>query len=224
MAHASTRRLDDMNSIYTNVLEGFDVSENEVNHFRNNHVGFCKVDMNRVSHFLLIQLTSIHKHRIYNSFSITDVIQELEGVGRGCKLRVSQFGQLPLKGFYKAHFFDARFLVKNLINHWGLEFKDSPKFNSLFARVIEEEEKSPSKFGWQGRLAHEMTVVGYEERAKKNKRTGEWIIFAKHNNLNYYLCISRHSSPNSKEDQEIYDFLKLLCEHKYPFLLSCPVR
>lgn len=200
-------------------IQGFDVSENEVIHFRNNHVGFCGVDMSRLSQFLFIQLTSISKHRTYNSFSITDVIQELEGAGRGCKQRVEQFKHLPLKGLFKAHFFDAKFMVRNLINHWGLEFENSPKFNSLCSLVTEEEEKAPSKFGWHARLTHEMTIGGYEERTKKNKRTGEWIIFAKHNNLNYYLCISRHSKSNL-EDQEIYDFIKPLCEHEYPFLLS----
>lgn len=208
-----------MNNIYGDVFKGFDVTETEVNHFSNNHVGFCRVNMNQISRLLLIQLTSISKHRTYNSFSITDVIQELEGVGRGCKQRFEQFKHLPLKGLFKAHFFDAQFMAKNLINHWGLEFENSPKFNSLCSQVTEEEEKTPSQFGWQGRLAHEMTVSGYEERAKQNKLTGEWIIFATHNNLNYYLCISRHSKSNP-EDQEIYDFLKLVCEHEYPFLLS----
>ncbi|MCK9398337.1 MAG: hypothetical protein M0Q44_22470 [Methylobacter sp.] len=205
-----------MDTFSANVFEGFDVSEDEVAHFRNNHVGFCRVDMNRLSQFLLIQLTSISKHRAYNSFSITDVIQELEGVGRGCKQRVDQFKHLPLKGLFKAHFFDAQFLTRNLINHWGLECENSPKLNSLFSRVTAEENKTPSKFGWHGHLAHEMIVGGYEEKAKK--RTGEWIIFAKHNNLNYYLCISRHTK-SKQEDQEIYDFLKLLCEREYPFLL-----
>jgi hypothetical protein len=208
-----------MNNFSADVFQEFDVSENEVIHFKNNHVGFCGVDMNRLSQFLLIQLTSISKHRTYNSFSITDVIQELEGVGRGCKQRVEQFKYLPLKGLFKAHFFDAKFMARNLMNHWGLEFKNSPKFNSLCSRVTEEEEKAPSKFGWEGRLAHEMTVGGYEERAKQNKRTGEWIIFAKHNNQNYYLCISRHSKSNP-EDQKIYNFIKLLCELEFPFLLS----
>lgn len=211
-------------SIYSiEVFQWLDVSEDDVINFRNDHVGFCGVSMSRISQYLLLQLTSIHKHRTYNSFSITDVIQELEGVGRGCKQRVEQFKYSPLQGFYKAHFFDAKFLVRNLINHWGLEFEDSPKFNSLCARVMAEEENAPSKFGWPGRLAHEMTMGGYEERAKKNKRTGEWIIFAKHNNQNYYLCLGRHSK-SKEEDQVLYEFLKVLCEREYPFLLTREVQ
>ncbi|MBS4050797.1 hypothetical protein [Methylomonas rivi] len=199
------------------VFEGFYVSEDEVIEFRNNHIGFSQIDLSRVSQFLSIQLASIHKHRVYNSFSITDVIQDLEGVGRGCKRRVAQFKHPPLKGLWKVHFFDPRFMVKNLINHWGLERANSPKLNNLFLRIDEDEEKSPSTHGWHGRLAHEMTVVGYEERARKNNLTGEWIIFLKYKGKNYYLCISRHTSP--EEDRDVYEFLKNLCEHEYPFLL-----
>lgn len=199
------------------IYEGFDVTEEEVSHFRENHPAFYNIDMSRISQFLIIQLASISKHRTYDSFSITDVIQELEGVGRGCKQRVDQFKHHPLKGLWKAHFFDARFLVKNLINHWGLEYENSPKFTSLYERITEEEDKHPSTHGIHGRLAHEMTVGAYEEISKKKKRTGEWIIFSKHNEKNYYLFISRHTS--KEEDQGTHDFFKSLCKHEFPFLL-----
>lgn len=170
-----------------NVFEGFGVSKDEVSDFKENHVGFCRVDKTRISEFLLIQLAAIAKHRIYDSFSITDVIQELEGVGRGCKPRFSKFKHPPLNKFFKTHFIDARFLVGNLINHWGLEFDDSPKLNNLISQLAQNNE-------------------------------GEWIIFARHNELNYYLCISNHSK-STLDDERLYDFLKLLCAHEYPFLL-----
>lgn len=196
-----------------NVFEGFGVSKDEVSDFKENHVGFCRVDKTRISEFLLIQLAAIAKHRIYDSFSITDVIQELEGVGRGCKPRFSKFKHPPLNKFFKTHFIDARFLVGNLINHWGLEFDDSPKLNNLISQLAQNNEGD-----WQGKLAHEMVFGGYKERAEKRKLTGEWIIFARHNELNYYLCISNHSK-STLDDERLYDFLKLLCAHEYPFLL-----
>lgn len=205
-----------MHSYANDVFEGFDVSEDEVAQFRNTHAGFGCIDMSCISQFLLIQLASISKKRTYNTFSVTDVIQELEGVGRGCKQKVGQFKHLPLKGFWKAHFFDERFMARNLINHWGLEFETSTKFDTLCARMAEEERKSPSNVGWQGRLAHEMIVGGYEERARKNNLTGEWIIFTKHENKNYYLCISKHTS--KKGDQHTFEFLRLLIKNEYPFL------
>lgn len=200
------------------VFENYDISEEEVSIFLDTHIGCYQIDTTRISKFLLIQLAAFDKHGIYNVFSITDVIRELEGIGRGYKKKVDQFKHSPLKGFWKAHFTDARFIYKNIINNWGLENENNDKFNNLCNHVIEEEEKSPSTGGWQGRLAHAFVIGGYEERARKNKLTGEWIIFSKYNNKNYYLCISAHTS--KEEDQNLYDFLKILCEHEYPFLLS----
>jgi hypothetical protein len=201
-----------MNPYSTDVYEGFDVTEEEVAHFKNSHCGFCNIEMTRVSCFLQIQIASISKHRFYSSFSITDLIQELEGVGRGCKQRVEQFRDLPLKGLWKAHFLDARFIVRNIINH------NTSKFNSLCAQVVAEKQKNPSEVSWQGHLVHAMTIGAYEERAKHHNLTGEWLIFSKHNDQNYYLCISKHTS--RKEDVNVFNFLKTVCEHEYPFLLS----
>jgi hypothetical protein len=205
-----------LNPYSTDLFKSLNVSEEEVTYFGNTHTGLCNVDMTRISQFLLIQLASISKHRTYNSFSITDVIQELEGIGRGCKQRVDQFKHLPLKGFWKAHFFDARFIPRNLMNHWGLGIENSPKFNALCATIAAEEEKFPSKGGWQARLAYAMTIGAYEERASKHGLTGEWLIFSKHNDQNYYLCISRHTS--KEEDQHVYNSLQTICEREYPFL------
>jgi hypothetical protein len=207
-----------MNHYAADVFKGFGVTEEEVTEFANAHVGFCSLDLSYISQFFLIQLASISKYGTYNSFSVTDVIQELEGVGRGCSPKVGQFKHPPLKGFWKAHFFDARFIPRNLINYLGLEFENSPKFNALCTRVVAEEEKSSSKVGWQGRLVHEMTIGAFEERASKGGLTGEWIVFSKHNGQNYYLCISRHT--NGEGDQHLYDFLYTLCQHEFPFLFS----
>lgn len=207
-------------SRYSDLLDCLHISEKDVALFRDDNPGFCGVDCTRVSRLLVAQLTSARKHRTFNSYSVTDVIQKLEGVGRnGCEKREKPFKHPPLQGFWKAHFFDARFLIKNLKNHWGLGFEDSPKFNALCSRVAEEEEKTPSAHGWQGRLAHEFTICGYEERAKRKNLTGEWIVFSKHNSRNYYLCLTKHST-SIKEDGEIYALLKNFCTQEYPFLFA----
>jgi hypothetical protein len=177
-------------------------------------------NLRSISNLLFAQLTSVSKHRTFNCFSVTDVIQNLEGVGRGSCVRGEEpFKHLPLKGFWKAHFFDARFLLKNLVNHWGLGYESSPKFSELCARVAEEEDQNPTVHGWQGRLAHEVAIDGYEEKAKKRNLTGEWLIFSKHENLSYYLCITRHSMTR-EGDEAIYALLNEFCEPEYPFLFS----
>jgi len=214
-----SRTLSRMN-LYSKLIDSLDITEEDVEFFKDNNPGFCGFDSSRVSRLLVAQLASVSKHRIFNSFSVTDVIQQLEGIGRnGCAKHEEPFRHLPLKGFRKAHFFDARFLMKNLINHWRLDSEESSKLGALCSRVASEEEKSPSTYGWQGRLAHEFTISGYEERAKQKKLTGEWVIFSKYDDLNYYLCIAKHSI-SKEEDEKIYALIKAICAHEYPFLFN----
>jgi hypothetical protein len=196
-----------------------DVSEEEVNSLLGSHCGLGVLDKSRISNVLITQLAYYQKHRVFNSFSVTDVIQQLENVSpkNGAIKAEGSFNHLPLKGFMKAHFFDARFVLRNLINQSELASKKSKKFSNICSKVMQDEELNPSHHGWQGRLAHEITVVALEERASQNNITGEWIIFAKHNELNYYLCIAKHSA-TKEEDQLIFSFLASYCIKEYPFL------
>lgn len=207
-------------NLYSELLDSLHITEEEAVFFRDSNPGFCGFDTSRVSRLLIAQLASVSKHRIFNSFSVTDVIQQLEGVGcNGCARRAEPFKHLPLKGFWKAHFVDARFIMKNLRNTWGLEIEENPKFKTLCSNVAAEEEKNPSAYGWQGRLAHEFTICGYEEKAKRKKLTGEWVIFSKYHDLNYYLCIAQHST-SREDDEKIYALIKAVCAYEYPFLFG----
>lgn len=206
-------------NVYTELRHLHCITEEDFVLFKDDNVGLCGVDCARLSYLLLAQLTSVRKYRTFNSFSVTDVIQTLEGVGRAgsCVKGEEAFKHQPLRGFWKAHFFDAKFLMQNLINEWGVAYKNSPKFEELCLRVAEEEEKKPTTYGWQGRLSHEFTMAGYDQRTKKKNQTGEWLIFAKHENCNYYLCIAQHSS-TKKGDEAIYNMLEQYCKDQYPFL------
>ncbi len=206
---------------YSELHHRLHITEEEVALFKDDNDGLCRVDCARLSHLLLAQLTSVSKHRTFNYFSVTDVIQNLEGVGRGgsCVRGEEPFKHPPLKGFWKAYFFDARFLMQNLMNHWGLAYENSPKFGELYSHVAQVEAQEPTVHGWQGRIAHEFTIGGYEQKAKNKNLTGEWLIFAKHENLNYYLCVTQHSSTKDG-DEAIYALLKEYCESEYPFLFA----
>jgi hypothetical protein len=100
-----------------------------------------------------------------------------------------QFKGDALRGLWKVHFFDARFMVRNILNEWSMFSSKSDKFEKLCARVAAEEEEAPSRVGWQGRLAHEFVMEGYRQRAAKQKVTGEWLNFGVHQQKNIYLSI-----------------------------------
>lgn len=205
---------------YRELHDRLGISEEDLTRFKDDHVGFCGVDTSRVSRLLLAQLLFIDNYRVLNSFSVTDVIQRLEGVGRtAITVRDAPFKHPPLKGLWKAHFFDASFMMKNLINEWGVEFEESKKFGVLCARVAADEERNPSRCGWQGRLADEFTIAGFDARARRRKMTGEWVIFGKHKEKNHYLCIANHSKSN-KDDKQLHTVVKYFCECEFPFLFK----
>lgn len=149
-------------SIDPSILDGFGISEKDIHTFVTSNVGLCGIDGSRLSKFLLAQLTSAWKHRSLNTFAVTDVIQHLEGrspySGKTAKPR--QFKGDALRGLWKVHFVDARFLLRNIYNEWEMFSAKSDKFDKLCARVAAAEEENPSPLGWQGRLAHEFVTGG----------------------------------------------------------------
>lgn len=200
------------------LLEAFDVSESELEDFRENDIGLFRLDKKRVSTLLMVQLASARKSRSFDTFSVTDVIGFLEGL-RLTKIvkDPEKFKYPPLDCFWKVHFTGPVFLERNLANELGIFNRKNKKLRLLCERVIEQEKRDPSPDGWQGRLAHTLTIEAYEARAARKEMTGEWIIFGRHKDQNYYLCIAQHSS--SKEtDQEIFDAIKRNCEQEFPFL------
>lgn len=199
------------------ILAGFCVSEHDIQSFTESNAGLAGIDTSRLSKFLLVQLTSAWKHRTINTFAITDIIQQLEGRGpnRSSTAKPRPFKHEPLRGLWKVHFFDPRFLMRNISNQWGLSSSKSDKFDKLCARVASEENENPTAVGWQGRLAHELVIEGYQDRAAKRKLTGEWLIFGVHEQENFYLALCAHSD-GAEQDGDIYNALLSLCGDEFP--------
>jgi hypothetical protein len=63
-------------------------------------------------------------------------------------------------------------------------------------------------------LAHRVTYEPVENRRKQDKITGEWLIFAKHDGTNYYLCLNTHGAG----DQFIHDRIITHCVRDFPKL------
>ncbi|ARK76830.1 hypothetical protein BOC39_25545 [Burkholderia pseudomallei] len=199
------------------IMAGFGISDDDIKSFMASNAGLYGIDTSRLSRFLLAQLTSAWKHRTINTFAVTDVIQHLEGRNPlpSMTAKPRQFKGDALRGLWKVHFFDARFLVRNILNEWSMFSSKSDKFEKLCARVAAEEEQAPSRVGWQGRLVHEFVMEGYRQRATKRKLTGEWLIFGVHEQKNIYLSLCTHSD-SPEQDREIYDALFALCGDEFP--------
>jgi hypothetical protein len=200
------------------LLTQLGISEAEVQAFVASSQAMHMVPAEKLSELLVAQLAHASKHRTFDCFAVTDMIRRLEGTKNwDARLeRPKKFKYKPLRGLWKVHFFEARFIARNLINEWGLQYEESPKFDQLLDRVVQEEEASPSAAGWGGRLAHELVFKGMETR--KNV-TGEWLVYGQHAGRNYYLCVTVHSS-SPAQDQVIYNNMVALCGEEFRFLFQ----
>ena len=189
-----------------------------MNQFFENKFAFYRL-RERISDLLLSQLYICDSLRIHNIFYITDEIKYLERITRGTRTaKEKPFKGDLLKGLWKKHFYSDRFLPRNLANY--LSNKVGRKaFDSCFRETMAEnqgdfiEEKILNKladFASFGAYKYKVSCAGKE----KDALTGEWLIYGKHNGLNYYLCIARHNVGDEKIRSEILNF----CTKEFPFL------
>jgi hypothetical protein len=142
-------------------------------------------------------------------FPIFAEIASLEGARRS---RPSQtkpaalFTGRWLKGLWRKHYAQAHFMRQNLKNHWTperltemLKEADSVPVTSLEQRVKE--------------LAHQIVSPGYLDRAKEPGLTGEWIIYARQDDVAYYLTLANHT-----EDDEAIWRRSQACATQFPDL------
>jgi hypothetical protein len=162
----------------------------------------------RYSSVLVTELKQCIEHRSATSiFPILDEIGGLEG-GPLAPKRYAP-GQRPrLRS--RPHYFQAAFILRNVRNHWGPKsrrFLDRDKA-IMQDQAIPDEEKD-------GALHHARVLDAYRERGESQKITGEWIVYACHQDVNYYLTLGKHG-----EDQAIRNRV-LACCGEFPLLDIC---
>ena len=121
----------------------------------------------------------------------------------------SPFLHKPLKGLWHKHFFTARFVphnISNALKNGGLMKLIQEVFDPNKSPIVTEE--------MIGEFSHRFVYESIEDRANDNRLTGEWIVFAKHNQKNYYLCLNTHNAG----DQMICDRINRYCLREFPFL------
>jgi hypothetical protein len=152
-------------------------------------------------------------HKFGDGPFIHAAIKDLEqGKSSGIK-SATLFKKLPLKGFWHAHYYTARFVPQNLINELKTE-------GGIGKHVTDT-------LGGAPRITPEMIddlvwkrIVGAGVRRRdRNKLTGEWIVFLRHEDENYYLCCATHTL-NSSEERSLYERIMDGGSHNFPGLLT----
>jgi hypothetical protein len=174
-----------------------------------NLVGLNRVAKNRFSWLFVLNLYQYDREHGVDPTAVVDEIKWLENgkPGEGTK-QATQFTHEPLRGFWHQHFFSAHFAAQNLLIQLS-----KGKLEAIAKQFFENKAVTKDRMG---EFIHQVTSVQLEERYQAGKITGEWIVFAKHQGVHYYLCLATHTSG----DQVIYDQIKKYCFPQFPFLQS----
>jgi len=125
----------------------------------------------------------------------------------------AKFSRLPLKGLWHKHFFSSHFIPKNMqiANSRG-------SLESVIEKEFGKYEGLDNTVENCKALARGIVLGNqelFENRAERNQLTGEWIVFAKINAENYYMCIELHET----DDHIIYEKVIKACKENFEHLV-----
>lgn len=119
-------------------------------------------------------------HTIYDEIGILEENDHRFSSAKGAR----QFKHEPLRGLWYKHHHQASFLLKNLM----LEMHRTPTVEAFLEDNIENV-MSPELIQ---HLVYEVTVKNYDRRASQGRLTGEWIVYERTGDRNYYLTLGHH--------------------------------
>lgn len=162
----------------------------------------------RCSTGLIRELADMMESRSGNVFAIFDEIAVLEGVvctRPSLTKSAAMFTRSPLSGLWHKHYHQASFLPQNVLNHWRAN-----DFAAHAEKVMNEPAIRQDKL--MGALIHEFVLGGYRQRSQAHRLTGEWIVYARRDDVNTYLTLGTHG-----DDVEIHERV-LACASEFPEL------
>ena len=120
----------------------------------------------------------------------------------------TQFKHAPLRGLWHKHYFSAHFVAANILlglGKNGMEKLAEEVFDPSQPLITEKMIRE---------MAHRVANEPIEKRHADGKLTGEWVVYAKHSNQNYYLALNTHNAG----DQFVYDRIVKHCTKNFPDL------
>ncbi len=168
------------------------------------------------SSFLLQQLQ--HGLTIGNldARAVVHTIEQIQSGKFSSKKGIRQFKCDALRGLSYAHWFEPRFIARNIKDYLKLDSQKSNKFGEIFAKACKKSGVKKGEFITKEVIAYlsHYIMEGYEQKAKSHSLTGEWIIFFEDKNVNVYLSLASHA----ESDFDIYMRMAAKCGEEYPVL------
>jgi hypothetical protein len=143
-------------------------------------------------------------------------VRALEGFGQSRTKPAEEFDRPPLRGFWRKHY------IVGGMSSLALNVKLGLGKNNRELRRIVREHWNPDTAHLppevvSGNIADAVTSI-YQERARAQSLTGEWILFARLEGQNYYLCLATHEE--ARADRSALAERIRGCSSEFPFLLE----
>jgi hypothetical protein len=150
--------------------------------------------------------------------SIIREIQAMEGVAPPTQtIAAAPFKRPPLLPFWHKHFFTARNLARNIGDRWDIfGRRKSTDLEDMISNVAKMSGSNLEK--WQQEVAQRF-VDGIFDRANNRGLTGDWIIFARQYEKNYYLDVATHEQGRSDSAHVLAKRLREMCSAEFSLLV-----
>lgn len=171
----------------------------------------------RYSVLFLFDLFFSFENGLLNIDAVMHEVRFLEGLERISRTKdTTQFRRPLLKGLWHKHYSDGSIPnlaqnVKNALGNYGM-----PYFDSMIAKAEASGEEIFITPEDVPRIVDDIITSNLQRRRASQKITGEWLIYAVHENVNYFLCLAKHG----EEDRKIRARIDSMCIHEFPFLKS----
>lgn len=226
----NSEKINRMNAATSNQLANVSLTLEQVGLFKR-EVLQDRPYFTRVSFSLVLRMMGMAAtgHEYFAVIDELDFLEEHHDIS--AVVAATQFKHAPLHPLWHKHFFTARHLVRNIMDRWGMHGTAKEH-----ARLIKEvaAECGGNVDLWPAVLVDRLVVNGYMERARTGEAakvretptgegrecglTGDWIIYGKHEGMNYYLDLAKHEEGN--EPEQLMEKLRLGCAAEYPFIFK----
>ncbi len=162
------------------------------------------------SKLLLRQLTILYIGDTEHFESVMQEIAILENAPDATVTRTKPASLLqrpPLTGLWHKHYFYDRFIPGNLVAHWQ-KWRVENYVSESF-RIGDTWPPEASR-----KIAEDLMQQGYIARGEQNKLTGEWIVFARVKDKNFYITLGVYGN------DEVTLHLVRDCFDEFPALRS----
>ena len=192
--------------------DGQDMSEELLNFAY--QIGLETAVPGRYSSLLLLGLFGSSQSGLLNPAKVIREIEALEGIGIPSRLKqASPLNRPLLKGLWHKHYLEDGLSAMAFNLEKGMKIYGIPFVEQRIREAQEAGEERYVSIDDCQSIANDVVQGNWMRLANDSKLTGEWIVYAQHEGMNYYLCLGKHGGDGNLRKQ-----IDAVCCQEFPFL------